>query len=1158
MNYFLIPFIVGALSIQVCSASLTWSVLQQINTVTNGNTGNTINTGGMDTLGYAATILAQGGRRKKTGESFIRIFNEEYKFGTGKSWSAGALLWPSHNDTESFGFSISLGGSLKTLNMLFAGAPSNNTVYAFKDTRVHWSQQQILQVDDSNRYDLFGFSVATDKFDPHRLIVGAPGDDDFGLSSGSAYVFSGSPTAKYWSVGQKLQSTDFHSQDQFGYDVTMGDGMAAVTSPGNCKVYLYTEDIPGTQRAHMTDVRLLPEDAERDLSSRENMASSSESQSSVHFDPAEAPPPKMLMWTEQQVLQFPGCSGQLSVAQYKNKLVVGVPNSDNSFTNNGRAYFLEATRYVGQCGSDMIPRSLASFRDIMALRDNIADPPLRFLRSSADIKLCTTTKWTQMQLFAYPTGVLADCQFFGTDVDIYKDTLIISSKVMTNSPLCDVGDNPGQVAVYQYFDNAWNFEQTLTSGSILNTDGYGSNEISVYGLDIAVSTEEGRNRVYTYYADGALTCVLVYLGDQFGDGWSGADLIATDSSGRQERFTHKCDSILYSGFRLIRWCPDSEFAYGDVTFEIVGAEKAPFNWEIAWHIYLEQTGLSVYGDINTKMVVNYDVDRVMRIISTEKRLEPEVINNKCSSYSSCQLTPAPTRYPTRAPSPGPTRAGSSPATHAVTTDPEAKTAIIAYTLFDSNADSWFADYNMETTYSITSMNGSKVHARGTMCQTQSEVTCYIELPVNEKLAFRISGAMDTFGAQHNWRIDACDQTGKCAIACVGYMLLIEFCAGTAGTNQQLDFHLSSDGTCTIDKLYSASLYCKDKEHIIVAIGGIILLHGLSYMKALPSADAVAVTYALSTLVRSKENLYVNYTYGQDGTFDALKVDFNMEVPTALFGLDGTDPDNLELAVEAGMGLISDGVNSGEFTRLLEQYATLHASASDLLQHGWVELESVGAGILRDHAPLTSAPSPFWEDVPTMAPSHLNYYTPQPSSLTGTTTGNAAKQSSGHHGTEDSSDWGTVFFIVAGVVVVGLVFMYVVRNQDETITAGVLGEGGGRKKPSRKYKELSTDSLHRVEGGEEEEDDDWEDAEEEEEGDKGSSNHESIKKILLAVAAESQKETKTNRFAASVESGSADDEAAGGRKSKHYKPPSSTAKKSSSKSSRSSSSASNKR
>lgn len=753
MNYLLGIFVVG---VHLCSGTLIWKSRPiTISTVTNGNNIPNINTGGMDVLGYV-TLLAQGGRRKKTGESFVRIFNEEYKFGTGKSWSGGALLYPSRNDTESFGYSVSLGGSLKTLNMLFAGTPSNNTVYVFKDTRVNWSQQQILEVDESQRFDMFGFSVAVDKFDPHRLIVGAPGDDDLGLSSGSAYIFSASPTASFWSVGQKLLSSDFHSQDQFGYDVTMGDGMAAVTSPGNCKVYLYSEDIPGTSRAAMTEWHLLPDDvdvSEAPAKTRRDFSSSS-------FDLNDSPP-KMLKWTEQQVLYFPNCSRQLSVAQYKDKLVVGVANANDAvFSNHGRAHYFEAKTYIGQCGGDFMPKSFASFGDIMALRDEVPTSSQRYLRSSADIKLCTTTKWSQMQTFVHPLGASA-CQYFGTDVDIYKDTLIISAKQNSGATTCvsPYTSNPGLVTVYQHLEKQWTATSSLSTSSNFNVDGFGANDIAVFGLDVAVSTKEGFNRVYTYSGNSSdLRCVVVFLGDQFGDGWSGAELVITDSSGLKERYAPKCNSVLINGFRQLRWCPDSETAFGDVTFEIVNAKHFPFFWEIAWHIYQENSGMSVYGDHETKIIVNYDSSREMTVVSTENRLEAETVNNGCSSYTTCQMTPTPTRYPTRAPTPAPTKAGASqPASSAVSSDAMAKTAVLALTMYDTGANSWFADYNMETSYSITSRNGSKVHARGTMCQSQAQVTCYLELPLNEKMSFRLSGALDSNSNQHSWRF--CDQSG---------------------------------------------------------------------------------------------------------------------------------------------------------------------------------------------------------------------------------------------------------------------------------------------------------------------------------------------------------------------------------------------------------------
>ncbi|MFG0253153.1 MAG: FG-GAP repeat protein, partial [Phycisphaerales bacterium JB038] len=71
--------------------------------------------------------------------------------------------------------------------------------------------------------DSFGFSVA---FDGAVVAVGAPGDDDNGAASGSAYLFDASTGAQ---LG-KLLAVDGGAGDEFGYSIAIDNGVVAVGS----------------------------------------------------------------------------------------------------------------------------------------------------------------------------------------------------------------------------------------------------------------------------------------------------------------------------------------------------------------------------------------------------------------------------------------------------------------------------------------------------------------------------------------------------------------------------------------------------------------------------------------------------------------------------------------------------------------------------------------------------------------------------------------------------------------------------------------------------------------------------------------------------------------------------------------------------------------
>lgn len=343
--------------------------------------------------------------------------------------------------------------------------------------------------------------------------------------------------------------------------------------------------------------------------------------------------------------------------------------------------------------------------------------------------------------------------------------------------------------------------------------------------------------------------------------------------------------------------------------------------------------------------------------------------------------------------------------------------------------------------------------------------------------------------------------------------------GTYAT-EQLDFYITSDGTCVPEKLYSTDELCLDKLKVMVAAEGIILLHGLLHLSALSRDDEKALTFALSAIVGSESQLDVSYSYQHDNTFNALRVDFHIEVPTNLVGIDGTDPDNLYPAYQAVATLISDGVNFGTFLHKMEHYASSHSDENlSIMNHGFVELESMREGVLRDRHGLTGAPSPFYYELPTQAPSRRNLNTPRPTTeweainSGGGASGYAPSSSSSHHSDSGSgTDWSSQMFIAAGVVCVGLVFMFLLRRNSgaspDLLVAGGSG-GGGSRRSSRQYKELSTESSHErgVTSGNEDE------IEEEDE----ESGENSIKAILLAAA---------SRQSASVDDDNDDDDCSG--------------------------------
>ena len=101
-------------------------------------------------------------------------------------------------------------------------AADAGSAYVFFRTAGLWVQQGKLVASDPQSDDQFGTTVTVSG---DKAVVGGPFNDDFGGSTGSAYVFVRS--GETWSFSEKLLPNDPHSPAQFGYSVAIdGDLMA--------------------------------------------------------------------------------------------------------------------------------------------------------------------------------------------------------------------------------------------------------------------------------------------------------------------------------------------------------------------------------------------------------------------------------------------------------------------------------------------------------------------------------------------------------------------------------------------------------------------------------------------------------------------------------------------------------------------------------------------------------------------------------------------------------------------------------------------------------------------------------------------------------------------------------------------------------------------
>ncbi|MBN1268443.1 MAG: hypothetical protein JXB04_02565 [Kiritimatiellae bacterium] len=111
-----------------------------------------------------------------------------------------------------------------------------------------WGLVTTLSASDGAAYDRFGTSVS---MDGDVAVVGAYGDDDDGLQSGSAYVFErDAKSANAWGQVAKLTAADASADSWFGYSVAVHGDVAVVgahqAADAQGFAYVFQRNVGGT------------------------------------------------------------------------------------------------------------------------------------------------------------------------------------------------------------------------------------------------------------------------------------------------------------------------------------------------------------------------------------------------------------------------------------------------------------------------------------------------------------------------------------------------------------------------------------------------------------------------------------------------------------------------------------------------------------------------------------------------------------------------------------------------------------------------------------------------------------------------------------------------------------------------------------------------
>jgi len=151
----------------------------------------------------------------------------------GGTWAQVQKLTPSDGQAfDQFGNSVGISG-----DVIVVGAWDDDdlgwgsgSAYVFeRDANPGWSEVAKLLASNGKFLDGFGYSVAVDG---HRALIGAFGADGVDHNEGAAYVFERAPHASWLEV-EKLFGSDGANSDGFGYAVALETDIALLGAPGD-------------------------------------------------------------------------------------------------------------------------------------------------------------------------------------------------------------------------------------------------------------------------------------------------------------------------------------------------------------------------------------------------------------------------------------------------------------------------------------------------------------------------------------------------------------------------------------------------------------------------------------------------------------------------------------------------------------------------------------------------------------------------------------------------------------------------------------------------------------------------------------------------------------------------------------------------------------
>jgi putative cell wall-binding protein len=344
-----------------------------------------------------------------------------------------------------------------------------------------------LTASDRVMQEMFGRSVAVSA---QTAIIGAPFDDDNGMFSGSAYIFTTPLAGGAWTQHNKLFASDSAMSDMFGWAVAIDGNTAVVGAPykgagGAAYVFVRTSGGAWTQQAKLT-----VSGAMTDYTFGASVA--------VHRNTIVVGAPGRdtgrgaayvftrsgTAWTEQAMLSA-GAEGAahdgfgLSVALMGDTAVIGTPSSGEQGIDSGSAYvFVRSgsswSRQQKLLAADGGPEDEFGFS--VGIHDDTAviGAPHNADTGAAYVFSRVRSSWAEEGKLVRLTSSTGDR--FGFSVAISGGTIVVGAPREDSVRL---GEDAGAAYVYNSAAGFWKSEARLGVE-------YGGNANDEYGYSVAL------------------------------------------------------------------------------------------------------------------------------------------------------------------------------------------------------------------------------------------------------------------------------------------------------------------------------------------------------------------------------------------------------------------------------------------------------------------------------------------------------------------------------------------------------------------------------------------------------------------------------------------------------------------------------------------------